>query len=417
MSGILERLRKGFGKKLVSLHAWNGWIVVILALTGLVLVGGFWRGILGEGRVWIKWLHIVVGIASIMPVLYYLLLAGKHWKQLKDKPAQRANVLIVLGLLLGWFLSGVLLWQFRAVGPRVSNVALVVHDLLTWIGLPYIIYHSLTRVKWLKEPNRRTVKRGDERNADKDALHPAAPQPVYTRRSFIRGAIGAGLAVTIGPSFLKWVGDSLGNLGVGGSQTLDKLIENDANSLVPAPQPLPASSPPLGGGAQGQFRVYTVTPIPTFTNENWSFTIDGLVEKSSKWDWKQFVALKREVQVSDFHCVTGWSVYKNTWEGIKLKDLLKQAGVKASARTVKFYSGDGVYTDTLTLEQADMDDVLVAVMHDGKPIPSDLGGPVRLIVPKMYAYKSVKWLNRIELIEGEHVGYWEQRGYSNDAWV
>lgn len=85
--------------------------------------------------------------------------------------------------------------------------------------------------------------------------------------------------------------------------------------------------------------------------------------------------------------------------------------MQSKAQTVKFYSGDGVYTDTMTLEQADMDDVMVAVMHDGKVIPSDLGGPVKLIVPKMYAYKSVKWLNRIELIEGEHVGYWEQRGY------
>lgn len=417
MGKMLASLRKGFGKKLVSLHTWNGWIVVILALTGLILVGGFWRGILGEGRVWIKWLHIVVGIASIVPVLYYLLLAGKHWKQLRDKPGQRVNVLIVLGLLLGWFVSGVLLWQFREVGPRVSNVALVVHDLLTWIGLPYIIYHSLTRVKWLKDPNRRTIKRDDEHLAGAHALHPAAPQPVYTRRAFIRGAIGVGLAVTIGPSFLKWVGNSLGSFGIGGSQSLDKLIEKDGNSLVPAPEPLPASLPPLGGGAQGHFRVYTVTPIPTFTNDTWSFTIDGLVERPSKWDWEQFVAMKREVQVSDFHCVTGWSVYKNTWEGIKLKDLLKQAGVKVSARTVKFYSGDGVYTDMLTLEQADMDDVLVAVMHDGKPIPSDLGGPVRLVVPKMYAYKSVKWLNRIELIEGGHIGYWEERGYPSDAWV
>lgn len=131
MGKWLASLRKGFGRKLVALHAWNGWIVVILALTGLILVGGFWRGILGEGRVWIKWLHIVVGIASILPVLYYLLLAGKHWKQLKDKPAQRANVLVVLGLLLGWFASGMLLWQFKAVGPRVSNAALVAHDLLT----------------------------------------------------------------------------------------------------------------------------------------------------------------------------------------------------------------------------------------------------------------------------------------------
>ncbi|MEK4236717.1 molybdopterin-dependent oxidoreductase [Paenibacillus sp. FSL H7-0714] len=411
MSGMLGRLRKGYGKKLRILHTWNGWIVVILALTGLVLVGGFWRGFLGEGRVWIKGLHIVVGIASILPVIYYLLLASKHWKQLKEKPWQRFNVLVVLFLLLGWFVSGVLLWQFRTVGPQVSNLALVVHDVLTWIGLPYIIYHSLTRVKWLKEPNRRTIK--SEGSAITTSQN--TPQPVYTRRAFIRGTIGVGLALTIGPSFVKWLGNSIGNIG--GSETIDKLIKNDRNQLLPAPQPLAASSPPLGGGSQGQFRVYTVTPIPEFTNDNWSFKVDGLVDQSFTWNWEQFVQLQREVQVSDFHCVTGWSVYKNTWEGIKLKDLLQQAGVKSTAKTVKFYSGDGVYTDTLTLEQADMDDVMVAVMHDGKPIPSDLGGPVRLIVPKMFAYKSVKWLNRIELIEGEHTGYWEQRGYSNDAWV
>ena len=410
---MLNRLRKGYGKKLRSLHTWNGWLVALLALSGLILVGGFWRGFLGEGRVWVKWLHIVVGIASILPVIYYLLLASKHWRQLKDKPWQRFNVLVVLFLLLGWFVSGVLLWQFRLVGPRVSNVALIIHDLLTWAGLPYIIYHSLTRVKWLKEPNRRTVTSGEDRKDD--SIQQNTPQPVYTRRAFIRGAIGTGLALTIGPSFLKWLGTSIGNLG--GSDTIDKLIESDRNSMLPAPQPLAASSPPLGGGAQGHFRVYTVTPIPTFTNDNWSFTVDGLVNQSFKWHWKEFVELKRSVQVSDFHCVTGWSVYKNTWEGIKLKDLLNQAGVKSNAKTVKFYSGDGVYTDTLTLEQADMDDVMVAIMHDGKPIPSDLGGPVRLIVPKMFAYKSVKWLNRIELIKGEHTGYWEERGYSNDAWV
>ncbi|MFR9711931.1 molybdopterin-dependent oxidoreductase [Paenibacillus sp. MB22_1] len=239
-------------------------------------------------------------------------------------------------LLLGWFGSGVLLWQFKAVGPRVSNTALTVHDLLTWIGLPYIIYHSLTRTKWLKEPARRSIK---------------------------------------------------------------------------------PEARPVGGGAQGHFRVYTVTDIPSFSNENWSFTIDGLVNNKFKWSWEDFLKLKRKVQVSNFHCVTGWSVYNNTWEGIPLRELLQKAGVKPNAKTVKFYSGDGVYTDTLTLDQANMDDCMVAVMHDGKPIPSDLGGPVRLIVPKMYAYKSVKWLNRIELIEGEHVGYWEQRGYSNDAWV
>ncbi len=417
MGVFIERLRKGYGKKLVSLHAWNGWIVVILAVSGLVLIGGYWRGVLGEGRVWLKWLHIVVGIASILPVMYYLVLAGKHWKQLKKKPWQRFNVLVVLGLLLGWFISGVLLWQFRAVGPRVSNVALVIHDLLTWVGLPYIIIHSITRAKWLKEPSRRTIiaesKVGDELSADREPVY--APQPVYTRRAFIRGAIGIGLAVILGPSFLKWLSNSVG--GFGGTASIDKLIENNANQMIPKPLPLPSSAPPIGGGAQGSFRVYTVTPIPSFSNENWSFTIDGLVDKSFKWNWEQFVALKRKVQVSDFHCVTGWSVYKNTWEGIRLKDLLAMAGVQANASNIKLYSGDGVYTSTLALEHADMDDVMVAVMHDGKEIPSDLGGPVRLIVPRMYAYKSVKWLNRIELIEGDHIGYWEARGYANDAWI
>ena len=416
-SDWLNRLQKGYGRKLASLHRWNGWITVILALTGLVLVGGFWRGVLGEGRVWIKWLHTIVGIASLVPVLYYLLLAGRHWRQLRERSWQRFNVLVVLALLLGWFGSGVLLWQFRTVGPAVANVALVVHDLLTWIGLPYIIYHSLTRVKWLKEPNRRSVKseRKEVGVEGEEGLHPAAsPQPLYSRRGFIKGAIGAGIAITLGPSFLKWVGESI---GVKGSGLLDGIGTGDRNQLIPAPQPLPESVEVIGGGAKGHFRVYTVTPIPSFTNDNWSFTIDGMVEKLITWNWEQFVALKRKVQVSDFHCVTGWSVYNNTWEGIPLKELLDMAGVKSEAESVKLYSGDGVYTDMLTLRQAKMDGVMAAMLHDGDPIPSDYGGPVRLVVPKMYAYKSVKWLNRIELIKGEHIGYWEERGYANDAWI
>ncbi|QAY67130.1 molybdopterin-dependent oxidoreductase [Paenibacillus protaetiae] len=417
---LLKRLRKGYGKKLVKLHAWNAWIVAVLALTGLVLAGGFWRMALGEGRVWIKWLHVAVGLGSLIPVVYYLLLAGKHWKQLRGKRWQRFNVVVVLALLVGWLLSGVVLWQFRAFGPAWSNPALTVHDLLTWIGLPYIIYHSVTRVKWLKEqPQRRTVKAEPAAAADREAPYrdyaPGGPQPLYTRRGFIRGAIGAGLAITVGPSFLKWLGSSIGS-GIGGGTT-EEWIANDRNSLVPAPQPLPGSVPPSGGGAKGNFRIYTVTRIPAFSNDNWSFVLDGLVSNKQTWNWESFVAMQRKVQVSDFHCVTGWSVYNNTWEGIPLKELLKEAGVQNGAETVKFYSGDGVYTDTLTLEQAMMDDVMVAVMHDGKPIPSDMGGPVRLVVPQMYGYKSVKWLNRIELIAGTHTGYWEKRGYSNDAWV
>ncbi|WP_145149262.1 molybdopterin-dependent oxidoreductase [Paenibacillus xylanexedens] len=443
MKQWLKNRRKGYGKKLVSLHAWNAWIVVILAISGLMLVGGFWREILGIGRVWLKWLHIFVGLAMLAPVVYYLILAGKHWKQLRNRPWQRANTIIVLALLVGWLLSGIVLWQFKLAGPRWSNAALLIHDLLTWVGLPYIIYHSITRTKWLKDPARRAVKTTTTSTQTQDTADPSdsisdeketpaaisssqfdrsskrdplkseeRPQPVYTRRAFIRSAVGVGLAVTLGPTFISWVGR---NLKIDNS--IDSMLENDPNRMVPLPQPLSASSPPIGGGAEGHFRVYTVTPIPSFSNANWSFRIDGLVERAQVWNWEQFVKLARTVQVSDFHCVTGWSVYKNTWEGISLAQLLKQAGVKPEAHSVKFYSGDGVYTDAITMDQAQMEDIMVAVMHDGKPIPADLGGPVRLVIPQMYAYKSVKWLNRIELIDSEHIGYWEERGYDKDAWL
>lgn len=416
---------------------------MILAVTGLMLVGGFWREILGIGRVWLKWLHIIVGLAMLAPVVYYLILAGKHWKQLRNRPWQRVNTIFVLALLVGWLLSGIVLWQFKLAGPRWSNAALLIHDLLTWVGLPYIIYHSITRTKWLKDPARRAVKTtttstrtqhtadpsdsiSDEketpaaisssqfdRSSERDPLKSEErPQPLYTRRAFIRSAVGVGLAVTLGPTFISWVGR---NLKIDNS--IDSMLENDPNRMVPLPQPLSASSPPIGGGAEGHFRVYTVTPIPSFSNANWSFRIDGLVERAQVWNWEQFVKMARTVQVSDFHCVTGWSVYKNTWEGISLAQLLKQAGVKPEAHSVKFYSGDGVYTDAITMDQAQMEDIMVAVMHDGKPIPADLGGPVRLVIPQMYAYKSVKWLNRIELIDSEHIGYWEERGYDKDAWL
>jgi len=247
--------------------------------------------------------------------------------------------------------------------------------------------------------------------ADGSHLAELITQPFYTRKAFIHTVIGAGLTILVGPSLIKWIG----NLGSG--QELQTINNEGTNKLLPAPQPLKDSAPPIGGGASDSFRSYSVTKIPFFNNANWSFTIDGLVEEPVTWNWEQFVALKRSVQVSDFHCVTGWSVYDNTWEGLPLKELLEKTQVKGQARVVKLYSGDGVYTDSLTLEQADMDDILVAVMHDGKPIPGDLGGPGRLIIPQMYAYKSVKWLNRIELIEENHIGYWGQRGYENDAWV
>ncbi len=392
MSNELKQEGTSFGKRLASLHFWNALLVSLLVLTGLIMYSSYWREVLGEAKVGIKWLHIMIGLISFVPLFSYLRLLARHWKLLKGKYWQRVNVIVVPLILLGWFISGIFLWQFQAVGPEIVNASLLVHDLLTWIGLPLFIYHSISRQSRLRE-------------SKSPRFTPERAQPFYSRKAFIRTVIGAGLTISLGPSLIKWIS----NLG--------SRQEQAAYNFLPVPQPLPESAPPIGGGAIDSFRSYSVTRLPFFTSENWSFTIDGLVEKPVTWNWEQFVALKRSVQVSDFHCVTGWSVYKNTWEGLPLKELLERAQVKARARVVKFHSGDGVYTDSLTLSQADMDDVIVAVLHDGKPIPNDLGGPVRLIIPKMYAYKSVKWLNRIELIEEDHIGYWGELGYEHDAWI
>ncbi|MDU0202937.1 molybdopterin-dependent oxidoreductase [Paenibacillus sp. PFR10] len=428
-------LKQSFGKRLNAIHSWNAWILLLLTITGIVLSIGAIRGDLGIFRVSLKQLHIYLGVASILLMVLYAPMIRKHWRQIRTRRNQRANLVFVLALLVGWAASGVVLWQFRHLPPALNNTALLIHDLLTWVGVPYAVYHAISRSRWLKR-QQRLDQAAAAAAVKPPAVQPAATPPVaasdataersaaqaviaalkaspITRASFLRLAAGLVLVIAVGPAFYRWI---KGAFDTGGSSTAE-YVAGDGNSMLPPPAPLPDSAAVVGGGAQGNFRIYTVTEIPAFSSETWQFAISGLVDKPGVWNWEEFLKLKRTVQVSNFHCVTGWSIYNCTWEGIPLKQLLAAAGVQSKAKYVKFYSGDKVYTDALSLEQADSDDIMVAVMLDGKPIPQKLGGPVRLIVPQMYAYKSVKWLQAIELIEKEHMGYWEVRGYDNDAWV
>ncbi|MFC5403542.1 molybdopterin-dependent oxidoreductase [Cohnella soli] len=409
------------GKQLAELHRWNGWIVLLLAVTGLLLAWEEVRGWLnGYFRNPVKQLHIVLGVMSAILIALYVPLVRKHLKQIRNRPRQKGNLGFVMALLVGWLLSGIVLWQIRRFPPGWANAALVMHDLLTYIGVPYIVYHSVARLRWMKQPHRKAIRMTDNEGEADFGIAPSSPYnepaPLLNRKQFLKASLGVGLAIVAAPPFFRWL-STLGGTGLSDVPGGMKEVSEETNRMLPNPTPMPDSVNVVGGGARGYFRVYTVTPLPSFESTTWLFTIDGLVERPATWNWEQFLALKRAVQVSDFHCVTGWSVYDNTWEGIPLSALLQTAGVKRDAKYVKLYSGDGEYTDSLTLEQANMDDVMVAVLHDGKPIHRDYGGPARLIVPKMYAYKSVKWLNRIELIDKEHTGYWEKRGYDTDAWV
>ncbi|CAN7291698.1 molybdopterin-dependent oxidoreductase [Paenibacillus sp. LjRoot153] len=428
-------LKQSFGKRLNAIHSWNAWILVLLTVTGIVLSIGAIRGELGALRVTLKQLHIYLGVASVILMILYAPMIRKHWRQIRARRNQRANLVFVLALLIGWAASGVILWQFRHMPPALNNAALLVHDLLTWVGVPYAVYHAISRSRWLKRQQRLeqaaaswppaaasvaaadiTPVATEDATAGRTAAQAviaALKESPITRASFLRLVAGVVLVIAVGPAFYRWI---KGAFDTGGSSTAE-YVASDGNRMLPPPEPLPDSAAVVGGGAKGNFRIYTVTEIPTFSSDTWKFAISGLVDKPNAWNWEQFLQMKRTVQISDFHCVTGWSVYQCTWEGIPLKQLLAAAGVQASAKFVKFYSGDKVYTDALSLSQANGDDIMVAVLMDGKPIPQQLGGPVRLIVPQMYAYKSVKWLQGIELIEKEHMGYWEVRGYDNDAWV
>ncbi|WP_058306139.1 molybdopterin-dependent oxidoreductase [Gracilibacillus massiliensis] len=393
-----------FAKKLKRLHHSNAILFLLLSITGLILVSASFRSTFPATRVWIKDLHIWIGLISILPLLFYLPKITKHLTTLRKRKDHRINLYLVLGILIVLIVSGVILSFPEAVTPVISSNALLIHDVATWIGIPYVIYHSITRSQWFKNllKNPKTIE-------NEKPIVIRKSNPFVSRRTFLKFAAGGVTAIISIGLLGNWIRSYLPSWS-DVSKTLSK--ENDMKP-IPAPQHDVLSAE----GRRGTFRYYTVTETPTFSNENWVLSIEGLVDNKMQFNWQQFLELKRKAQLSDFHCVTGWSVYDVTWEGIPLKELLDSAGIQSAATYVKFSSGDGVYTEALSLEQALADDIMVAVLIDGELISQENGGPVRLVTPKHYAYKSVKWLTKIELLDHEHIGYWVERGYDQNAFV
>ncbi|MSO38366.1 MAG: oxidoreductase [Acidimicrobiia bacterium] len=168
----------------------------------------------------------------------------------------------------------------------------------------------------------------------------------------------------------------------------------------------------------GRFRIYTVTDeLPSMPKSQYKLQVAGLVDAPFTIDYAGLLSMIPTSLTRDFQCVTGWRVRDVVWQGIKLRDLLDRAGVNAEAKAVRFTSFDGVYTESLTLRQAMRDDMLVAYQLEGEDISAAHGGPVRLYAAPMYGYKSIKWMDRIELVAEVEPGYWEKRGYDVDAWV
>jgi hypothetical protein len=177
------------------------------------------------------------------------------------------------------------------------------------------------------------------------------------------------------------------------------------------PPPRQGSKDPLSG-----FAVLNVeVGAPAVAAADWTVVVDGLVSEPLHLDRSAWLALPRVEETRNFLCVEGWSVSRLRWEGVRVAELLRLAGPTDAARFVSFHTFSGTYLDTLTLDEAQAQDVLLADTLDGAPLSPDHGGPLRLVVPTQLGYKNVKWVVRVELTAERARGYWEERGYPAEA--
>ncbi len=153
---------------------------------------------------------------------------------------------------------------------------------------------------------------------------------------------------------------------------------------------------------------------PDIQIDQWTLSVGGLVESPFTWTWKDFLEQPQVRLMADFHCVTTWSTFDNTWEGVSFRHLMQLARIQPSARFVHVVSYDD-YTANLPLEACDDEDVLLVRAWNGEPLTPEHGAPVRMLVPKRYAWKGAKWIKEIRFLDRDRLGYWEQRGYSNTA--
>ncbi len=157
---------------------------------------------------------------------------------------------------------------------------------------------------------------------------------------------------------------------------------------------------------------------PRIDPARWTLRVFGAVEEALTWDWAAYQAQPQVHEVSDIHCVTTWSRYDNAWEGVSTRTLLDAVRPLPSASFVVLHSQDG-YVTNLPLADFAAADALLAHSWEGKPLTIEHGGPVRLVAPHLYLWKSAKWLQRIEFVTADRPGFWETRGYHDrgDPWA
>jgi DMSO/TMAO reductase YedYZ molybdopterin-dependent catalytic subunit len=184
-------------------------------------------------------------------------------------------------------------------------------------------------------------------------------------------------------------------------------------AMSETPEELARRTPP-GQVLTTKWPVLTYGLTPRFDPKRWSFRCFGLVEEEVAWTWEEFQKLPRAEVLCNIHCVTRWSRLDNRFEGVPIREIIRRARPKPEARYVLIHA-DPDYTTNLALEDLVDDDVLLATKHDGQALAPDHGGPLRLVVPKLYFWKSAKWLRGFEFLDVNPPGFWEINGYHMHA--
>jgi DMSO/TMAO reductase YedYZ molybdopterin-dependent catalytic subunit len=178
---------------------------------------------------------------------------------------------------------------------------------------------------------------------------------------------------------------------------------------------------PVGQHLVRNWPVLDLGDVPDISTDEWSLEVGGLVENPVTLTWKDFLALPQAEDVSDFHCVTTWSRFDNHWKGVRFRTIAELVVPRPEVRHVLTTGYDHMpgtripYTTNVPLARAIEDDVLLVHTWEGQPLPREHGGPVRMITPKLYAWKGAKWIHRIDFLANDQKGFWELRGYSNTA--
>ncbi|WP_304458200.1 molybdopterin-dependent oxidoreductase [Alicyclobacillus sendaiensis] len=315
-------------------------------------------------------LHIFLGLIFAMSLLVPLV-------RVLPKGRRLSKWDWVVPVLFGTpiVITGLLLWWVSAFPASVRSRAFAWHGWLTACLGTWILVHAFLKLSGIRPKSRRLYPRVD-----------------WERRRFLRtmatGALGALVVTTFDPA--AWF----------------RALQRGGRPQAQTP-----------AGVQVFPAYYTVVDgYPAIDAATYRLQVDGDVARPVALTYEELRRLPAVHETQNFQCVTGWSVPNVRWTGVHLSQLVQLVKPGSNVRYVHFYSGDGVYTECLRLSEALDPTVLLAYEMDGSPLLREQGFPLRLVVPKMYGYKSIKWVVRVSFAADPITGYWEHFGYPAEAY-